>query len=734
MARPALPESDKRVPSGSELATSKTCCLDDLEGVEAWHAVEAVKQTSESEDDGRKTCCPPQRVSAWNKLLWCAQLELRHTVHGLSLVSFSQPFLHQTDEQVRQVTTLVQKLLSTHHCLTALDIDTDSFKGSETRFCDALRGNCFIRFLKVNITTFALRKDIYSAITSLPNLEEVACLTDCVCPVQFSAALAKLLRTSRKLTALRIPKLYMNSTCAAIFLPALVENVTLEELSFHSSAISEARPEHRCSFAKFLADAKVLKKLTVGAYNEVRPLSLKWLLEGLLRNTILAEISLDDFVVDEKNADLLTEVLSHNQFLRVLNISALTYDAWMKIAGDSKTQCQTDFSPWLQAIAKNETVEAVTLPLRIWEPEQWEELFLILSAKARPFKLTIKGHCSERYLWEKLCGALRRTGMEEHVCFDTTLYILDKHDMLDCKSFSRFHSFPYQDNRGEVSRIFRRLPSLTHVTTADLEICIPDVDEMISADIAYYIATTCALKELHLTIWLRQLFPEAAQVVWAAILESLRRNTSVNELSVVTWFMSESEIQLLADTLTSCQNVRRAHVGVGDGEVAAAFVRRLRDGIEGNYSLLRLTVDGCQLTRSTVSKEWFAICDTTRRNSDLVARAAQYLNGNQVDRYGAEALERIGKHPSLQQEVAHLLSVSDADAAAMVRAELIGIQSFEGFMRAAGVVRSRVCCERREYGRMTLEDLNEDCWSLIRRHLKVEDVSDPAATELTEDF
>ncbi|XP_049273568.1 uncharacterized protein LOC125759206 [Rhipicephalus sanguineus] len=324
--------------------------------------------------------------------------------------------------------------------------------------------------------------------------------------------------------------------------------------------------------------------------------------------------------------------------------------------------------------------------------------------------------------------------MEEQVSFDTTLYILDKHEMIECKAFSKFHSFPYQDDRGEVSRLFRRLPSFTHVTSAHLEIWIPDVDEALSSDIAHYIETTSALKELHLTIWLRQLLPEAAKIGWAAILKSLRQNTSVNDLRVVTRFMSGPDIQLLADTLNSCQNVRRAHVRVGKPELAAAFVRRLRDGIECNYNLLRLTVDGCDLSRSGVSKEWFAIWDITRRNSDLVARAAKYLNGTLVDRYGAEALERIGKHPSLQQEVAHLLSMSEVEAATLLRTELKDMQSLDGFMRASGVVKDRVSCEKREDGHLRLDDLNEDCWSLVRRHLQVRDVKDPALTADTEEL
>lgn len=648
-------------------------------------------------------------------------------------MSFAQPFLPCSKEQVILPAALVHKLLTTHRCLTALDIDTDSFKGSEARLCDALQGNQSISFLKINFSTFSVHKDICSVISTLVNLKEVECMTACECPVQFCSALAKLLRTTTKLTALRIPKLHINGTGAIIFLPALVENSTLKELSFHSSAISEARPEHRDVFAKFLSDDKTLTKLTIAAYNEVRQQSLKWVLEGLLRNTALTHVTLEDFIVDADSADIMTKVLAHNRTLRTLNISILTYDAWMSRVGGSTTSCQTDFGSWLFAVAENKTLEAVTLPLRIWEPEQWADLFDLLSSRERRLKLAIKGHCSERHLWEKLCCALRRSGVEEHVSFDTTLYILDKHEMLECKGFSKFHSFPYQDNHGEVSRIFRRLSTFAHVISAHLEIWIPDVDEALSSDIAHYIASTATLKELHLTIWLRHLFPEAAKIGWAVILESLRRNTSVNELRVVARFMNGPEIQLLADALNSNRSIRRAHVRIGEPEVAAVFIRRLHAGIERNHNLLSLTVDGCVLSRSRVETVWFEVCDATRRNSDLVARAAQFVSGTLVDRYGAEALERIVEYPTLLEELTQLLLVSDAEAKALVRAGLKSIRCVDGFMRVTGVVKERVSCHRHKDGQVQLDDLNEDCWSVVRRLLKVEDVRDPVATALSKD-
>ncbi|KAH6946268.1 hypothetical protein HPB50_012560 [Hyalomma asiaticum] len=613
MARPGRQVNEYLAPSGSELGACNTSCLAELEGVEARYTA----------------------LSTWNKVLWSSRLELRHDVHkGLSLVSTSESFLSRTEPQVLRVTTLVHELFTTQRFLTALEIDTASFNGSEARFSEALRSNHFIRFLKVSISpsTLALHKYICAAIATLANLQEVECFTACKCPVDFCAALAKILRTSTKLTALRIPNLCMNGTTAIPFLPALLANSTLEQLSFHSSAIAEARPQHRDLFAKFLAGVRTMKKFTARSYSEVRPLSLMWVLIGLLLNTTVTEVALDGFAVDADTTDIMTYVLARNRTLRVLDVKAFLYDALVSRERGPTTSRRTDFGPSLFALLRNETLQAVTLPLGIWRPEQWENLFQSLQAKASPLKLTIEGDCSERFLWQMLWSALQRSGVEDQVSFDTTFYILDRHEMIECKAFSEFHWDPCQDHR-RMSRLFRRLPSFAHVTTAHLSIWIPDVDDGQISDIARYISTKSALKELHLGIYLPETFAEWTKIGWAVILESLRQNASVNELRVIAVSMTAPQIELLADALYCKRNVRRLHTRMGMPELATAFVRRLCEGIEKNYSILSVTVDCLLLSRSSVYEEWFAIRDVTRRNSDFVARAALFVSGTVVDSY-----------------------------------------------------------------------------------------------------
>ncbi|KAH6941500.1 hypothetical protein HPB50_019157 [Hyalomma asiaticum] len=498
MARPGHQVNEDLAPSESELGARNTTCLANLESVEAWCTGEPIERSSPVQERDERTCCSPQQLSTWNKVLWSSQLELHHDVRkGLSLVSICELFLSRREPPVLRVTTLAYELLTRQRFLTALDVDTAIFSGSEARFSEVLRNNHFIRFLKVNISALALHRDICEAIATLANLEEVECFTVCECPVDFCAALAKILRTSTKLRALRIPNLRMSGTAATVFLPALLANSTLDELSFNSSAIGEACPEHRASFAKFLANARTMKKLTARAYSEVKPLSLKWILSGLLLNTTATEVTLEGFVVDADTADIMTCVLAGNRTLRVLDVKALSNYARVSREGSSTTSRQINFGPWLFALLRNETLQALTLPLKIWEPEQWEELFQSLQVKGSPLKLTIKGYCSERLLFEKLCGALQRSGREDQVSFDTTLFMVDRHEMIECKAFSKFHSNPCRDH-GQMSRMLRRLASFAHVTTAHLCIWIPDVDEDQIYNMARYISTASALKELHL--------------------------------------------------------------------------------------------------------------------------------------------------------------------------------------------------------------------------------------------
>ncbi|KAH7944450.1 hypothetical protein HPB52_019819 [Rhipicephalus sanguineus] len=94
----------------------------------------------------------------------------------------------------------------------------------------------------------------------------------------------------------------------------------------------------------------------------------------------------------------------------------------------------------------------------------------------------------------------------------------------------------------------------------------------------------------------------------------------------------------------------------------------------------------------------------------------------------ASALETLSRHPALVAELAEVLTVTDAEAASLVRTRLSHIQDMNEFMRLAGVVKDRVTCEPREDGCKQLCDLNEDCWRHVMRYLKLDDICYPSET------
>ncbi|KAL1470264.1 hypothetical protein MTO96_024433 [Rhipicephalus appendiculatus] len=91
-------------------------------------------------------------------------------------------------------------------------------------------------------------------------------------------------------------------------------------------------------------------------------------------------------------------------------------------------------------------------------------------------------------------------------------------------------------------------------------------------------------------------------------------------------------------------------------------------------------------------------------------------------RYVTTAVDRVARYPALLDEVASTDKLHKAELAFLVRDHLMATQSMDGFMRFVGVVKERVVCHLDEDGHLRLDDLNEDCWSLVRRYLVTDDV------------
>ncbi|XP_077554000.1 uncharacterized protein LOC144168879 [Haemaphysalis longicornis] len=98
------------------------------------------------------------------------------------------------------------------------------------------------------------------------------------------------------------------------------------------------------------------------------------------------------------------------------------------------------------------------------------------------------------------------------------------------------------------------------------------------------------------------------------------------------------------------------------------FARRLSEAVRHSYTLLKIQLHG-EISAGGAAN-WFTIWDTARRNSGLVALAAQFVTGSRRDGYCAQALELVSSHPALVKEITKLTSVTEIEASAKVRANL----------------------------------------------------------------
>ncbi|KAL1477822.1 hypothetical protein MTO96_035448 [Rhipicephalus appendiculatus] len=170
------------------------------------------------------------------------------------------------------------------------------------------------------------------------------------------------------------------------------------------------------------------------------------------------------------------------------------------------------------------------------------------------------------------------------------------------------------------------------------------------------------------------------------------------ELTLYVDSLSNRDVESIADAVHASRNIRK--LTFGDCNVASlrAFVNRLSLDIKDNHTLLGVILEG-RLDQGwpDASMSVFSIYEATRRNLGLLAAAAAFMKTTELDRYSTAALELICKrHPELLEDTAELADVSVAEIRGLARCHL----------------------------KSTLDDLNEDCWEMVRRHLMLDDVEE----------
>ncbi|KAH8031469.1 hypothetical protein HPB51_017241 [Rhipicephalus microplus] len=428
-------------------------------------------------------------------------------------------------------------------------------------------------------------------------------------------------------------------------------------------------------------------------------------LEGVLEIGSIERLSLDLIRGSHKITALLSRIIHTNRVIRTLRISSL----WRPPPG-----LYSVYDCWVLPLVENDTLEEVGLPLDVLCSETWSAFFHALPAKENLKMVHIFPPHHDPWLnW--LCAELERSGSEEKVSLGLLTLWEEAIEVLDCKAFSGVDLSSAEYDCMLATLV--RLPNCLHLKNVDISI---ETDEMtLCLAMAEFLRSTSTLEVLELCVNSVLMHLADQSPGWNVILESLSQNRSLRRLDVSIYPMCNQAVQGLAESVKQNTHIRRIYLQYMPASNEIAFLRCLSRDVENNY---RLTEVDCSYLLDDCFSDYLAVKATTWRNSGLVARAAQIKQASHLDRYVSRAVDRVSRYPALLDEVARSAKLDQAELAVLVRDCLSQVRSLHGFMRVAGVVKERVICHPTDDGRTQLDDLNEDCWSHVRRYLATDDI------------
>lgn len=699
--------------------------LVDLEGARGFFSGKLIDYRMPCTATEDRTCQIVANLTVWNEFLCPLQLELQElpeTGRQLGLVVVHNTCLPQPKRRLDQAATVLYWLLCSHHCVARINIThVITYRGMAELcipvLCKTLDGNPSLKsvILRSDLPVEFECKDIkrvLKVISSLKCLEEVEfphCSAWCLHTV------SDILRNTTTLTLLNWCSVeHVQSTIAKRFLTVLKTNSTLRDLSL-SAAVISASPT---LFVEFLTgDAQLQHLRVVSNCDCCADDSWGWIFKGMLKNQSVLSLQAENVTMDFETAELASNMLAENRVLRSFRLLAGPYVRNTPMWFILSLGMPPDTTAFQEAIARNTTLQYMTVNFSIWSAEDWGPFFRVLSEHTSLKMVTVDVEKEEEYrLLPGVIKALQESGCEDKVLFKAP-DITDELAVADCKPFCELRVEICDRTTGRILPLMEQLSTFSRLR--ELSLTLASWDCTIFPAISEYIAMTSTLRKLCVELNMRVFAPELVEW-WPELSKSLLLNRSITDFGVGILEGRCQNVALLGDAVMRSLTIRKLSLMLFHPLAFHAFLRGLRADISNNYALCSVTKHNWR--SHNLAADWFAVRDTSRRNSGFVARAAQFLNHARCDRPCAAALDRVSRHTALVAELAEVLSIGDDEAARMVRRRFRSIEGLDDFMRLTGVVKQRVTCQPREHGRTQLDDLNSECWSHVRRYLLLDDV------------
>ncbi|KAH7943758.1 hypothetical protein HPB52_011331 [Rhipicephalus sanguineus] len=663
-------------------------------------------------------------IPLWNEFLCWLELELRE----LSEVGRQLGLVHvrnichplPTKGQMRQAAALLCWLLKTHRCVASVQIpnkteDPEMANLCSVVLCNVLNGNDSVKSLALEISSPVQSEHFCEVLLSMKHLEELHCPVssrDATFPKMISA----LLRASATLTVLDFNAPHMENAEVRLLMNALKANSTLRDLTLSSSGIM-AEPE---SFVAFLRGTAALNHLRVVGSPPYffGDDTLKWIFQGILNNGTISSLEAHELCLDEESVKLGARMLARSKVLRSFRLLSRWSALDLYVAETKGTTYSIGTDSWLGEICKNGTLEYMTLSVNIWTDQCWGQFFRVLSRHGSLKKVTIVADECERCRLADIAKKLEEIGCEEKVSFLASCN-RDRFSLTYCKNYSELRAAVRGKEKCTVLPVYRELATFPPLTF--FRLILVEWEKELCCLLVEYVSTTSTLQELYLQFGVGVCRTEWDDW-WPALSQSLLRNRSITDLSLGVCGSYHGNVDCIGKAVGRSKTIRKIRLLTWGSSERRSFLRGVRTGISENYTLCSATLDS-RSSSELREADWLVVCDTARRNSCYVARAAQFLSRRRCGTPCAAALDRVYRHPALVAELSKVLSISEADAVVAVRQGFRSIEGMHEFMRLAGVVKVRVTCQPRDDGRAQLDALDDYCWSHVRRYLQLDDVA-----------
>ncbi|KAL3197876.1 hypothetical protein MRX96_044658 [Rhipicephalus microplus] len=665
---------------------SYACQWAEMEGVSGCLTRAVVKYSTTCTKAPEKPCHIVRHLSVLNEALFSARIRLQE-IEGargeLAMVSIADSGLHLPEPEHTQSklsACLMHRLLKCHQCIVALNVTPFQLEKCTLLLSDALPYSR-LKKLRLQLCCLPLPENICATIRSLTSLEELHCSFFGDYYAEFTTALAALVRNSSSLVVLDLQGTRMEEHATTNLLSSLTQSGTLKELSLRGSLVPETCREE---LIKCLMFAPLLTSLRFDSESQKTEIAG---LKGILRSKTISKVVISTFTGNVESIQLLGRIIGESVVVRSLVI--------LSVYEEVSPLHNIAYGDWLHALTKNETLEELSIPYQIWNPQQWICFSDILSSKHRLKKVLIFSDSTNHNLLTHVCHTLGDSACHDKVSCGV-YYVEGNIDLLKYKMFSGL--FLVGDVHEEVKiAALLQLSDYGHVTSLSLE--IPRGNLAVCLALAEYVQSTSVLRKLEVCMRPADEF-DFSDLWWRVIEESLIRNKSIKELTLYVDSMSNGDVERIADAVHASSNIRKLTFGDGNVLSLRAFVNRLSVGIKDNHTLLGVVLEG------RLEKHWpdalmsvFAIYEATRRNLGLLAAASTFTKASELDRYSTAALERICKrHAELLEDLAELSELSVAEIAGRARSHLKSTASLDDYMRITGVVKERVVCHPRDDG------------------------------------